>query len=196
MEIKKKSTKEKILDALEEKKTISINPPPRNGNCECCGKNIKDLKPFGKAGDPLVGDFDGALLVKTFRSMGPKQSKWKVDDMMIQGRKLTKNEKKEHDALYNKQKIPQLNWKKEVMKDIYTIDIKLLSKAEEKRYRILEKKHNYSFPHLDEEKFIEKYGKQDLEDFWFHEQISGTVSASWECRDCIVLSEEEYFNRK
>lgn len=82
--MKKKSTKEKILDALEEKKTISINPPPRNGNCECCGKNIKDLKPFGKAGDPLVGDFDGALLVKTFRSMsGCVGASWECRDCIV-----------------------------------------------------------------------------------------------------------------
>jgi len=62
-----KKTKDKILEKLEDKKTISINPPPQDGNCEGCGKNVKDLKPFGKAGDPLVGNFDGAKLVKTYR---------------------------------------------------------------------------------------------------------------------------------
>jgi hypothetical protein len=36
--------------------------------CDCCGRHISQLKPFGKAGDPLNGNFDGALLVKTFRS--------------------------------------------------------------------------------------------------------------------------------
>jgi len=50
---------------------ISINPPPTDKSCECCGKNVKDLKPFGKAGDPLVGDFNGALLIKTYRTMAP-----------------------------------------------------------------------------------------------------------------------------
>ena len=53
--------------------TIIINPPPSNGNCECCGKNINKLKPFGKARDPLVGDFNGAKLVKTFREEFPGQ---------------------------------------------------------------------------------------------------------------------------
>lgn len=47
--------------------TIQINTPPSNLCCERCGKHISKLKPFGKAGDPLVGDFDGARLVKTFR---------------------------------------------------------------------------------------------------------------------------------
>jgi len=48
-----------------------INPPPEDGRCECCGRHLSELKPFGKAGDPLVGDFEGALLVKTWRPMGP-----------------------------------------------------------------------------------------------------------------------------
>jgi len=52
--------------------TIRINPPPKNMQCECCGKHINDIKPFGKAGDPLVGDFEGAKLLKTFRSMLPE----------------------------------------------------------------------------------------------------------------------------
>jgi hypothetical protein len=50
---------------------LNINPPPSDGKCMCCGKHISKLKPFGKAGDPLVGDFEGALLVKTFRPDGP-----------------------------------------------------------------------------------------------------------------------------
>ena len=50
---------------------ININPPPSNGRCDGCGRHLSELKPFGKAGDPLVGDFDGALLVKQFRSDAP-----------------------------------------------------------------------------------------------------------------------------
>jgi len=52
-----------------EKPKIYINPPPQDKKCERCGKHISELKPYGKEGDPLVGSFDGALLVKTFRSM-------------------------------------------------------------------------------------------------------------------------------
>jgi hypothetical protein len=37
----------------------------------CCGRHISELTPFGKAGNPLVGDFDGALLVKKHRPSGP-----------------------------------------------------------------------------------------------------------------------------
>ena len=50
---------------------ININPPSEDGTCDCCGRHISELKPFGKAGDPLVGDFDGAFLVKTWRRDGP-----------------------------------------------------------------------------------------------------------------------------
>jgi hypothetical protein len=31
--------------------------------CDCCGKHMSELKPYGKAGDPLVGDLNGELLV-------------------------------------------------------------------------------------------------------------------------------------
>ena len=50
---------------------ININPPPGDGKCNCCGRHLSELKPFGKAGDPLVGDFNGALLIKKIRSMFP-----------------------------------------------------------------------------------------------------------------------------
>jgi hypothetical protein len=48
-----------------------INPPPKEGRCNLCGRHVSELKPFGGPGDPCVGDFSGALLVKRFRSEGP-----------------------------------------------------------------------------------------------------------------------------
>lgn len=56
---------------LNLKPRININPPPSDGRCNCCGRHISELKPFGKAGDPLVGDFDGAVLIKMYRPAGP-----------------------------------------------------------------------------------------------------------------------------
>jgi hypothetical protein len=50
---------------------ININPPSEDGRCDCCGRHISELKPFGKAGDPFFGDFEGALLLKNFRPAGP-----------------------------------------------------------------------------------------------------------------------------
>jgi hypothetical protein len=32
----------------------------------------------------------------------------------------------------------------------------------------------------------EKYGKEKMEQTFFYEQAHSTVSASWECRDCII----------
>jgi hypothetical protein len=49
-----------------------INPPPRNGRCECCGRYLSELSPFGKVGDPLEEDFEGALLVTTSRPELPE----------------------------------------------------------------------------------------------------------------------------
>ena len=56
---------------LKPKSGININPPPSDGRCECCGRHISELKPFGGPGDPLVGDFTGAYLVKKYRPHGP-----------------------------------------------------------------------------------------------------------------------------
>ena len=49
---------------------ITINPPPNDLKCMRCGKHSSECLPFGKEGDPLVGNFEGAKLVKTFRDMG------------------------------------------------------------------------------------------------------------------------------
>jgi rubredoxin len=50
---------------------IIINGPPKDGRCDVCGRHMSELIPFGGAGDPLVGDFSGELLVKKFRPAGP-----------------------------------------------------------------------------------------------------------------------------
>ena len=50
---------------------ININPPPSDGRCACCGRHISELKPYGKASNPLMGDFSDALLVKRWRAAGP-----------------------------------------------------------------------------------------------------------------------------
>lgn len=69
------------------KPTILINPPPSDGRCVCCGKGPKELKPFGGPGDPLVGNFKGALLVKTFREefsyYGQVGASWECRDCII-----------------------------------------------------------------------------------------------------------------
>lgn len=54
---------------LQPRPGFNLNHPPRDGRCDCCGKHISELKSFGKAGDPLVGDFYGAYLVKTYRTV-------------------------------------------------------------------------------------------------------------------------------
>lgn len=98
---------------------VYINPPPQDGNCNCCGKHINDLKPFGHAGDPLVGDFFNALLVKTYRTMALK----------LEGKEL-----------------------------------------EDYKNRVTEN------------------------EFGLYDQLSSTIEASWECRDCIILSDKDYFH--
>jgi len=105
---------------------LSINPPPISRECDCCGK--VPTKKFGKAGDPLVGDFDGALLVKTFRTMEPKIKEYEdIIDLV-----------KDWDSLFEK-------------------------------------------------------NKELAEQLIMYSQLTNTVGASWECRDCIILDTDEYF---
>ena len=49
---------------------FNLNPPPEDGRCMCCGKHLRELKPFGKSEDQSSQDLSGALLVKTFRWEG------------------------------------------------------------------------------------------------------------------------------
>jgi len=73
------------MEIKENVKILHINPPPMNKRCECCGRHIKDLKPFGGKGDPLVGDFKGALLVKTFRESVPNlvSASWECRNCIV-----------------------------------------------------------------------------------------------------------------
>jgi hypothetical protein len=59
------------LKGLKLKMRLKIIPPRDDIFCDCCQRPISQLKSFGKAGDPLVGDFDGDFLVKTGRPYGP-----------------------------------------------------------------------------------------------------------------------------
>ena len=48
-----------------------VHPPPSDGRCMCCGRYLDELTPFGKMGDPILGDYEGALLVRRLRPMTP-----------------------------------------------------------------------------------------------------------------------------
>jgi hypothetical protein len=43
---------------------FNISPPPEDGRCMCCGKHLRELKPFGKGENQSCDDHSGALLVK------------------------------------------------------------------------------------------------------------------------------------
>ena len=95
------------VEGEEDLKPISgrwnINAPPEDGRCDCCGKPLSELKPFGKAGDPLVGDFDGALLIKTGRPMGPPDEEAeKIIDKFYENWETEEDYKKAWEALVAK----------------------------------------------------------------------------------------------
>ena len=108
--------------------------------CDCCGRNISKLKPFGKEGDPLAGNFEGSILIKKFRSAAPKvkNEKWN---------RIIENYTETYGRNYDK----------------FEKDMILL------------------------------FGKEEFERLYMWEQANGTIGASWECRDCICLDDDEYF---
>ena len=54
-------------DQHQPRGSIVINAPPEDGRCNICETHVSKLDEFGGAGDPLVGDFKGMKLVKTWR---------------------------------------------------------------------------------------------------------------------------------
>jgi hypothetical protein len=46
--------------------------------CFFCGRDVSELPPFGGLGDPLMGDFTGAKLVKHWRGIEYKDEKGKL----------------------------------------------------------------------------------------------------------------------
>jgi len=129
-------------DGEQEQKRISFKNPcnlPSDICCHVCGKHISQLKPFGGPGDPLVGDFEGQLLVKTYRSVSP------VDE-------------EAEKALAGFEEEPG-----------YEGDL-----------------HAW---------LISKYGKEKGEQFYEYERSGRIIDKSWECRDCILLDNNEYFKK-
>ena len=118
---------------------IIINGPPRDNRCECCGKHISELKPYGGPGDPLRGDFKGAYLVKNCRRSAPYD--------------------------------------------------------EEAEKAVEEAEACFGDEGFDAGKkwLITKYGKEETEQMFIAISVHSLVGKSWECRDCIVLNTDEYF---
>jgi hypothetical protein len=120
---------------------IHINPPSHDRRCWCCGRPISQLKPFGKAGDPLVGDFDGVYLVKKGRRDGP------YDEGATSAVERA-------EARYSEEGFKDpLDW------------------------------------------LIREYGETKGKELYCKAELYWSIGKSWECRDCAVLDEDEYFER-
>lgn len=104
---------------------LIINAPPADKCCQRCKKHIDDLLPFTQP------EFNGAKLVKTFRSM------------------------------------------------IETVIDKYDLIVSEYKYNEVDKTDNIS-------ELEAKYGKKEVDNAFLYDQLSSTVEASWECKDCII----------
>jgi hypothetical protein len=125
---------------LKLRQGINVNPP-FDDRCDCCGRHIRELKPFGKAGDPLIGDFNGEVLVKKWRPTGP-----------------------------------------------YDKEAEMATTEAEKYYEETGCKDPLEW-------LIKKYGKQKGEKLDYLKSLYSQMGSSWECRDCIVLDTDEYFEK-
>jgi hypothetical protein len=196
------------------KPVISINPPPLDRCCMGCGKHISEVKPFGKAGDPLVGDFDGARLLKNFRSMAvPNDWKKNLDkvwksievkytDFVLANKNFY--QAKGEDALIYlglRKLLDELNLYYPEDK-AWQIFGETCGRAVYDKFRDLDFDYRTSFlnrtkkyDRIDEE-FHLKCSAEDYEQFQFADQLCNTVESSWECRECFILSDEEFYARR
>ena len=119
-----------------------FNPPPSDDRCECCGRYISELKPYGGPGDPLVGDFSEAYLVRRFRPFGPYNEE--AERALAEASECCENEG----------------------------------------------------PETIEKWLINKYGKEKTDNFYSAIEANNLIGKSWECRDCAILHEDEYFEKR
>ncbi len=131
----------KYEDYLNLKPGEKIYPPLSDFRCDCCKKHILELKPFGGPGDPLDGDFTEALLVKTYRPIGPY--------------------------------------------------------VEEAEKALREAERYYKSDGFDNEFdwLIDKYGEEKAEALHSAELYHHEVLSCWDCRDCVVLDLDEYYEK-
>jgi hypothetical protein len=130
-------------DLLRRAGVVNLNRPPKDGRCECCGRHISELKPFGKARHPIFGDVEGALLIKRWRKLLAYDPRPNIV----------------HGEMF-------VRWPAGT---------------------ILENGMKY---------LIEKSGDGRAEEIrLYHFSGESKVGASWECRDCAFLNEDEYFEK-
>jgi hypothetical protein len=200
---------------------LNINPPPSDFRCECCGRHVNELKPFGKAGDPLVGDFDGALLVKRGRAFAPRDEKTEriYQEYLDRARSESHYEEAEQPITVDcgmEEGGPVVSFSVEDIRDIHE-RVARFQPADHFR-----KEGSPAIPTVDEilaELMAANYGTEEAEsitravaeraeelmalDLGTKEAerliltvcAAGQVGSSWECRDCIVLSGEEYHEK-
>ena len=60
-----------------------VRPPPGDLRCEVCQRAPDEVPPFGGPGDPLAGDYSGAILVKHARSKGLLGSSWECRECVL-----------------------------------------------------------------------------------------------------------------
>ncbi len=162
---------------LNPKCRIIINGPPSDGRCQVCGRHMNELTPFGGPGDPLVGDFTGELLVKTFRWDWPLDVEAEIAwDEAIKAWDEAGRPGDLNDDLFIRDE--------EGWGHINPEKIEIYEKIAEEKTKWL-----FSW-------FVDKYGEEKGERIYYYDEHRPGTSKSWECRDCIVLDGDENFQKR
>ena len=122
-----------IFDSMDAEETLE----PADRRCDCCGRDRTQLKPFGKAGDPIKKDFSGKYFVKTLRLEGT----------------------------FNKEALKaMIEFKEQDSRDLYAW-------------------------------LLTKYSKKKSYKLYHDIMAYAWCNNNWQCRDCVVLSNDEYFEK-
>jgi hypothetical protein len=199
---------------------LMINPPPSDGRCTCCGRHLSELKRFGKAGDPLVGDFESALLVKRWRPIAPRDEEAEriYEEYLDRARRELRYEgakqRRPGDSrrLEVEERTPQLRPPDRFKKMEDELSRLIILESNEKRvipancameqagpiaFPVTEKAEPPSLAVMEraEQLMAQDLGAEVAQRILFLVSAGRTAESRWECRDCIVLSEKEYFER-
>jgi hypothetical protein len=128
-------------DDLKSKLIFYIDRPPWHIRCFCCLRHIDELDAFGGPGDPLVGDFTGAKLVRIYRSLCRHNEEFE---------RINDEAKKKYlaDGFENGN-----DW------------------------------------------IVAKYGEEKASEIMMYDEVVGYISKNFECRDCIVLDDNDYHDK-
>lgn len=170
--------------------------------CDCCGKKMTELKPFGGPDDPTsIAEgtehiFQDQLLVSRGRPVLPYDEEVEKALDKVRKEELRHRSKEDKEAIEKADKAlleASKKWADLEKKG----DEKAIKKAfEEVHRRSVELNHAADrISDWCSSWLIDKYGKERAKEIGFYGSAQ-TISKSFECRDCFMLDDNEFFKKR